>query len=165
MKEYCPTKDLTNSITSSEDNLSNSKRTCRICFQDQSEKDNPFINPCLCAGTMKYIHLFCLQKWLSVKLNFEKNNGVISILWESLMCELCSSVFPLTVNYHNKIYYILNFNINDLNKVSPNSSMNSNSANDSNWLLIKSFSKEGHPMGLHYAEFSNLNKNEIILVK
>jgi RING-variant domain len=122
----------------------------------------------MCAGTMKYIHLFCLQKWLAVKLNFEKNNGVISILWESLICELCSSVFPLTVNYHDKTYNILDFNINEMNKLSPLSSRNSqnlNSGTESNFLLIKSFSKEGNPLGLHYVEFSDdFNKNEIILV-
>ena len=36
---------------------------CRICFNDQSE--GRLVTPCLCKGTMCYIHITCLQTWRS----------------------------------------------------------------------------------------------------
>ena len=35
---------------------------CRICFEEETE-DNPFINPCRCRGTSKYVHISCLNEW------------------------------------------------------------------------------------------------------
>ena len=35
---------------------------CRICFENEGI-DNPFISPCLCKGTSKYVHLSCLMTW------------------------------------------------------------------------------------------------------
>ena len=34
---------------------------CRICFSDDSEKENPLISPCKCSGSMQYVHLNCLR--------------------------------------------------------------------------------------------------------
>ncbi|CDW75264.1 fha domain [Stylonychia lemnae] len=40
-------------------------KSCRICLGEENDIDNELINPCKCAGTMKYIHLQCLQEWLN----------------------------------------------------------------------------------------------------
>lgn len=32
-------------------------RSCRICLGEENEPENELINPCKCAGTMKYIHI------------------------------------------------------------------------------------------------------------
>lgn len=42
---------------------------CRICFENE-EFDNPLISPCLCNGTSKFVHKFCIRKWR--KLNYNK---------------------------------------------------------------------------------------------
>lgn len=34
-----------------------SGKACRICLDDTEEEENPFITPCKCAGSMKFIHL------------------------------------------------------------------------------------------------------------
>ena len=34
--------------------------TCRICLDNYCAPDDPLINPCKCAGTMRYIHVECL---------------------------------------------------------------------------------------------------------
>lgn len=34
---------------------------CRICLEDASLND--LISPCLCAGTSKYVHHTCLERW------------------------------------------------------------------------------------------------------
>lgn len=36
--------------------------TCRICLDDEST-DNKLISPCLCKGSMKFIHRTCLDTW------------------------------------------------------------------------------------------------------
>jgi len=51
---------------------------CRICHCDGTN-DEPLISPCLCLGTMQYLHQSCLQRWI-------KSSGVKS-------CELCKFDF------------------------------------------------------------------------
>ena len=43
--------------------LLNLKKICRICLE-KGNKDNPLISPCLCEGSIKYVHQSCLKKWL-----------------------------------------------------------------------------------------------------
>lgn len=40
----------------------------------------PFCSPCMCTGTLKYVHVGCLGRWC-------RETGVVS-------CELCTSTFP-----------------------------------------------------------------------
>ena len=35
---------------------------CRICFEEEKEYD-PFVWPCRCKGTSKYVHKSCLDQW------------------------------------------------------------------------------------------------------
>lgn len=42
-------------------------RNCRICLDEADSEENPFITPCKCDGSMKFIHLTCLQEWLDSK--------------------------------------------------------------------------------------------------
>lgn len=50
---------------------------CRICFDDN--KEEPIITPCLCKGSVAFVHTSCLEKWLS-----ESNTSA---------CELCHHVY------------------------------------------------------------------------
>lgn len=34
--------------------------SCRVCFSKLATMDNPFICPCKCTGSIRYIHLKCL---------------------------------------------------------------------------------------------------------
>lgn len=61
-----------NGISCNEDEI-----VCRIC-QDQ-ELQEKLVSACQCRGTMEYVHLSCLERWLA-----ESNNNV---------CELCGFVF------------------------------------------------------------------------
>jgi hypothetical protein len=36
---------------------------CYICYEE-GHVGNPLINPCQCAGSVKYVHLNCLQRWI-----------------------------------------------------------------------------------------------------
>ncbi|KAK6171611.1 hypothetical protein SNE40_019762 [Patella caerulea] len=61
--------------------LSNNAEICRICHCE-SESNNQLISPCLCSGSLKYIHSACLQKWIK---SSEKRN-----------CELCKFEYMMT---------------------------------------------------------------------
>ncbi len=36
---------------------------CRFCLDDESTKKNPLIEPCLCKGSIQFVHILCLNKW------------------------------------------------------------------------------------------------------
>lgn len=42
---------------------------CRFCF----ESSEPLISPCLCNGTLKYVHKKCLENWIQTSGHFECN--------------------------------------------------------------------------------------------
>ena len=54
---------------------------CRICHCE-SEHGIPLISPCVCAGSLKYVHQACLQQWI-------KSANTKS-------CELCKYNFQMT---------------------------------------------------------------------
>ena len=51
---------------------------CRICLCENYTEDNPLISPCNCDGTMKYIHLKCLQRALRSKVIARASESAIS---------------------------------------------------------------------------------------
>ena len=42
--------------------MSENEPECRICFEGETD-DDPFISPCLCRGTSKYVHMSCISTW------------------------------------------------------------------------------------------------------
>ena len=78
------------------------KKSCRICFGEIENVDaNPFINPCYCAGSLKYVHLFCLKQWMKSKINLVDNISICTIILNDFECELCHYRFNYFI-YHNK---------------------------------------------------------------
>ena len=37
---------------------------CRFCLDDAVMADNPFIQPCVCKGSVENVHLRCLLRWI-----------------------------------------------------------------------------------------------------
>ncbi len=69
---------------------------CRICYCDEKEMESPLIQPCSCSGTMRYIHLICLQKWLKSKVVSKTSSSENSIIYtlKQIECELCKTLLP-----------------------------------------------------------------------
>jgi E3 ubiquitin-protein ligase DOA10 len=76
-----------------------SGRACRICLDEEEDETNPFITPCKCMGSMKFIHLKCLRNWLDSKRVSQKLEGVYSYYWEELVCELCKEALSLSNSF------------------------------------------------------------------
>ena len=67
--------------------------TCRICMADEFTDEDPLISPCACAGSLKAVHLRCLQRWVESR----KIQGDGTFYWKSIDCEICKTKYPLTI--------------------------------------------------------------------
>ena len=54
---------------------------CRVC-RCEATQDRPLFHPCICTGSIKYIHQDCLLQWLK----YSKKE----------FCELCNHRFSFT---------------------------------------------------------------------
>ena len=77
---------------------------CRVCLSESYSSLNPLISPCNCKGSMKYIHLKCLQQ--SIKSRVHSTDYSLAFMFKNLSCELCSK------QYSSKFY--LNGELKDL---------------------------------------------------
>jgi hypothetical protein len=83
-----------------------SQEVCRICY-DSGDDGNPLIAPCKCSGSMQYVHLQCLRKWMDGRLSVNNNTQdhgttTVSYFWRNLDCELCKLSYPTTVECPSK---------------------------------------------------------------
>lgn len=60
--------------------MTSSAEICRICHCE-AEPDQPLISPCLCAGSLQYVHQSCLQRWIKSS--------------DTKKCELCKYEFRM----------------------------------------------------------------------
>ena len=84
---------------------------CRICYMEEEDDENPLLQPCICSGSMKFIHLSCLKHWIStrscVKIDTTENCNVYII--KPVECELCKTKFPDLIKHQGKLYPLLDF--------------------------------------------------------
>ncbi|CAG9328915.1 unnamed protein product [Blepharisma stoltei] len=66
---------------------------CRICLN--SSNDSALISPCMCSGSIKYVHSHCLQHWLKEKYPNRYKTMPIKTRGcnTGLKCELCKYEF------------------------------------------------------------------------
>jgi hypothetical protein len=95
------------------DNLSSkeddepAERTCRICYcQEEDMIVNPLIEPCICSGSVKYIHLSCIKSWINEQLTQDIEPDVKSYCWERIKCELCHTNFKEVVENDGRKFKI-----------------------------------------------------------
>lgn len=43
--------------------MDNSPPCCRFCLDTKATRQNPFLSPCLCRGSVELVHFQCLQRW------------------------------------------------------------------------------------------------------
>ena len=90
-------------------------KICRICYMEEDEPDiNPLLDPCICAGSMKYIHYKCLRHWINNKCyskieNNNNNNNCCIYKIKPIECELCKTKFPDLIIKNETMYNISEF--------------------------------------------------------
>lgn len=83
------------------------KLPCRICLSESNETENPLIAPCKCDGTMKFIHIRCLQQCLRSKIASRYSDFTVSFSWKKLCCDLCKKAYPYKFILGDKIIELL----------------------------------------------------------
>ena len=98
-------------------NEAQQNKACRICYTDEETIENPLIQPCICSGSMKFIHFNCLKKWLntSVFIQIDKKENVKVYQYKQAECELCKTKFPDFIKHKGKLYEILDFSSDFIN--------------------------------------------------
>lgn len=92
--------DDTGAITAADHNDPDMEQcVCRICLTEGSTEDDPLVTPCVCKGSIEFVHLGCLRHWIKGRLNLSENTGG-SYFFRPLACELCKAVYPTYV-YQN----------------------------------------------------------------
>lgn len=86
-------------------------KICRICYSEEESEDNPLIQPCVCSGSMKYIHLDCLRHWLKTSIfeQIESSDNCYIYLYKIPECELCKTKYPDFIRHNGKLYEIIDF--------------------------------------------------------
>ena len=80
---------------------------CRVCLRESQSSVNPLVSPCRCAGTMKYIHLKCLQRALRAKITTRSTESSVSFEWVGLACDLCRQPIPPKLSVAGKVVDLL----------------------------------------------------------
>jgi len=65
------------------------KHKCRYCYMDNFQ--NSLIAPCKCSGSVKYVHIYCLERWRRIKNNPSR-------------CEICNKKYKIPRNRVVKTY-------------------------------------------------------------
>lgn len=63
-------------VTNTQEDEDN-KRYCWVCYaSDEDDETAPWVKPCRCRGTTKWVHQSCLQRWVDEK---QKGNSTIKV--------------------------------------------------------------------------------------
>jgi len=101
-------------------------RICRFCLSEEWDKNNPFLSPCACAGTIKYVHRSCLATWRAVAPEehrfycqlchtqyilprrwLEESFPVPGLLWNSILSQ---HFLIIAIVHYIHLLLIMNFN-------------------------------------------------------
>ncbi|CAD8145453.1 unnamed protein product [Paramecium octaurelia] len=80
---------------------------CRICFQKNATVSNPLFSPCKCIGSMKYVHLHCLQVWIQQSIKVKNQQSSTQYIWKKMECEICKMPLKSTYTYQRQIFCIM----------------------------------------------------------
>nr|XP_046213190.1 E3 ubiquitin-protein ligase MARCHF7-like isoform X4 [Oncorhynchus gorbuscha] len=65
---------------------------CRICQCGAGSLTNPLLTPCLCSGSLQYIHHDCLKRWIQTKIQSGTTLSAVKT------CELCKGSLTLDLD-------------------------------------------------------------------
>ena len=94
------------------DKIEKKNKVCRICYIEEDDpENNPLVQPCICSGSMKYIHLSCLKHWISTRSceKIDTTTYCIVYIIKQVECELCKTKFPDLIKHNGKFHHLLDF--------------------------------------------------------
>ncbi|XP_054082054.1 E3 ubiquitin-protein ligase MARCHF5 [Zeugodacus cucurbitae] len=90
----------------------NGERSCWICFAtDEDNRLAPWVQPCKCRGTTKWVHQSCLYRWVDEK---QKGNGM-----RAVSCQQCQTEYIIVFPQMGKVANLLEAFDNIIKRLSP----------------------------------------------
>eukprot|EP00795_Rhopilema_esculentum_P011946 gene11946-2518_t len=87
-------------------------KCCWVCFAtEEDEPDAKWINPCLCRGSARWVHVVCLQRWIDEK---QANNPTVRVF-----CPQCNTEYRIKYPSFGPVLIIIDYGDKLLNKVCP----------------------------------------------
>ena len=83
------------------------KICCRLCYQEESNIEDPLLSPCKCSGSMKYIHYSCLKKSIQQKIQIRNEENCDLYFFKSYCCEICLETYPKYITYKTNVYNLV----------------------------------------------------------
>ncbi|XP_017477488.1 PREDICTED: E3 ubiquitin-protein ligase MARCH5 [Rhagoletis zephyria] len=88
------------------------ERSCWICFAtDEDNRLAPWVQPCKCRGTTKWVHQSCLYRWVDEK---QKGNAM-----RAVSCQQCQTEYIIVFPHMGKVANILEAFDNLIKRLSP----------------------------------------------
>ncbi|XP_054726389.1 E3 ubiquitin-protein ligase MARCHF5 [Anastrepha obliqua] len=88
------------------------ERSCWICFAtDEDNRLAPWVQPCKCRGTTKWVHQSCLYRWVDEK---QKGNAM-----RAVSCQQCQTEYIIVFPQMGKVANILEAFDNLIKRLSP----------------------------------------------
>ncbi|XP_064630720.1 E3 ubiquitin-protein ligase MARCHF5-like [Lineus longissimus] len=88
------------------------RRNCWVCFaNDQDDPDAPWVRPCRCRGTTKWVHHSCLQRWVDEK---QKGNSTAKV-----SCPQCNTEYIIVFPKLGPVVYVMEVADRFIYKVCP----------------------------------------------
>ncbi|VDI42594.1 E3 ubiquitin-protein ligase MARCH5, partial [Mytilus galloprovincialis] len=76
------------------------RRSCWVCFAtDEDDMEAGWVQPCMCKGTTKWVHQYCLQRWIDEK---QKGNSTAKVA-----CPQCNMEYIILFPKVGPVVYIL----------------------------------------------------------
>eukprot|EP00826_Nyctotherus_ovalis_P054623 TRINITY_DN7168_c0_g1_i11.p1 TRINITY_DN7168_c0_g1~~TRINITY_DN7168_c0_g1_i11.p1 ORF type:complete len:309 (-),score=21.17 TRINITY_DN7168_c0_g1_i11:370-1296(-) len=83
--------------------FSDAEVKCRICLRSENTEEEQIVcSPCKCLGSVRYVHLNCLRRWLKNQLIERENEYFHSYSWQELNCDICHAPYPSTLHSHHR---------------------------------------------------------------
>lgn len=80
---------------------------CKICLGQESSPEDPLVAPCHCKGSVQYIHVECLDRWLASKLRHQDQHYRSKYGTTNSNCGLCGSSLPLDLEVNGRHFHNL----------------------------------------------------------
>lgn len=75
---------------------------CKFWWSSEETEENPKLWPCMCTGSMRYIHYQWLKQWIDSRKQVKDQAGVHSIIWKNFDWEICKKPYPYVFEYRGK---------------------------------------------------------------
>ena len=77
---------------------------CKICLSHETSVENPLVAPCSCKGSVEYIHVSCLDRWLSSKIRHKDMHYRSQYDAPVIKCSLCGDPLPMDLEVNGTRY-------------------------------------------------------------